>query len=30
MLSWGIWTLLFFILLITHYPRFMKLNKKID
>jgi hypothetical protein len=28
MLSGGIWTLLFFILLLTHYPRFMRLNKK--
>lgn len=28
MLSGGIWTLLFFILLLIHYPRFMRLNKK--
>jgi hypothetical protein len=28
MLSGGIWTLLFFVLLMIHYPRFMKQNKK--
>ena len=28
MLSESIWTILFFVLLMTHYPRFMKLNKK--
>jgi hypothetical protein len=28
MLSGIIWTLLFFILLMTHYPKFMRLNKK--
>ena len=28
MLSGGIWSLLFLILLFTHYPRFMRLNKK--
>ena len=28
MLSGGIWTLLFFILLMIHYPRFMKQNRK--
>ena len=28
MLSGGIWTLLFFIILMVHYPKFMRLNKK--
>lgn len=27
-LSGGIWTLLFFVLLMTHYPKFMRQNKK--
>jgi len=28
MLSGGIWTILFFVVLMTHYPRFMRQNKK--
>jgi hypothetical protein len=28
MLSGAIWTILFFALLMTHYPKFMKMNKK--
>lgn len=28
MLSGGIWTILFLALLLVHYPKFMKLNKK--
>jgi len=27
-LGQSIWTILFFVLLMTHYPRFMKMNKK--
>ncbi len=27
-LNWGIWGILFLILLLTHYPKFMRLNKK--
>jgi hypothetical protein len=27
-LNGGIWTILFFILLMVHYPKFMRLNKK--
>ena len=30
MLSGGIWTLLFFVLLLIHYPRFMRLNKHME
>ncbi|MEI7557371.1 MAG: hypothetical protein WCJ45_00495 [bacterium] len=30
MLSGAIWTILFFVLLMTHYPRFMRLTKKTD
>lgn len=29
-LNGGIWTLLFLVLLMTHYPRFMRLNKKAE
>lgn len=28
MLSGGIWTILFFVLLMVHYPRFIRQNKK--